>query len=191
MGKKLLAVSVMCSAPATAAILAIIFGRFSPIGTGQINSLQAMALGVLFLSVVPTLVALYFYRKGIVDVEVSERRRRTPIYAVALGSQALAAFVFFTVGSLVMFVLSLAYLVTTAVILLINLKWKISAHTAGIAGPAVALYMVFGNIAAPVFLLLVPVFILRLKLKAHSFWQLIGGTIVAMVVTYSVYALLY
>lgn len=187
----LLAVSLLCSAPATAAILSLLMAKFSPIGLGSLSSLQAAALGIVFLSVVPTLTALHFHRKGVVDIEVSERKKRTPIYAVALGSQILAAFVFYVLAAKLMYVLSLAYIAVTAAILLINMKWKISAHTAGIAGPATALYMVFGDVALPAFLFLVPVFALRLKLKAHDAWQLIAGAIISAAVTYAVYVLWY
>lgn len=188
--KILLAVSLLCSAPATAAILSILMAKFSPIGIGSLSSIQAAMLGIAFLSVVPTLTALYFYRKGVVDIEVSERKKRTPIYAVAIGSQILAAFVFYVLAAKIMYVLSIAYVAVTVAILLINTQWKVSAHTAGVTGPATALYMVFGPSALPAFLFLIPVITLRLKLKAHSVWQLVGGAIVSAAITYAVYAAL-
>jgi membrane-associated phospholipid phosphatase len=72
----------------------------------------------------------------------------------------------------------------------INLKWKISAHASGVAGPVTALYSVYGSQILPLYLLLLPVFALRLKLKAHNIWQLIGGTVLAITVTYIVYGMM-
>jgi len=183
----LIGISLLCSAPATAAILSIIMALYSPIGLGILNKLQAAALGVLFLSIVPTVAAFVFYKKGIVDIEVSERKKRTPIYFISLGSQALATLVFNILSTKIMFVLSAAYVAVTLFILFINMKWKISAHAAGIAGPITSLCIVFGWSLLPLYLLLIPIFMLRLILKAHDIWQLIGGTAVSIIVTYFVY----
>ena len=185
----LLMISLICSAPATAALLSILMAKFSPIGTGVLNSFQGAAVGVFFLSIVPTLTALYFYRKGVVDIELSDRKQRTPVYLVALGSQILATLVFYALEVKIMYVLSMAYVAVTAVVLLINTQWKISAHTSGIAGPATALYMVFGSVALPAFLFLIPVFALRLKLKAHTVWQLVVGAMVSIALVYTVYSI--
>lgn len=183
----LLTLSLICSAPATAAILSILMTRFSPIGTGVISSFEAAAIGIFFFSAIPTLTALYFYKKGVVDIEISERKKRTPIYLASIASQILAALVFYALEAKIMFILSIAYVAVTAVVLIINTQWKVSAHTSGMAGPATALYMVFGPTALPAFLFLIPVFALRLKLKAHDIWQLIAGAAVSTAVTYTVY----
>ncbi len=187
----LLLLSLVTSAPATSALLSLIFGLYSPIGTGELHPYQAAALGILLFTIVPTAVALYYYRKGIVDLELSDRKTRTPVYLVSLGSQLLAATVFYIVNSPIMFVTAVAYTAVTFAMLLINLKWKISAHAAGIAGPVTALYVVFGGMALPLYLLLIPIFALRLKVKAHTISQLIAGALLAIIVTFAVYSKLY
>jgi len=187
----LLALSLISSVPATSALLSLVFGFYSPIGTGDLHGWQAAALGILLFTVVPTAVALYYYRKGIVDLELSERSKRTPVYLVSLGSQLLALIVFYILNSPIMYVTAVAYAVVTFTMLLINLKWKISAHAAGIAGPVTALYVVFGNAALPLYLLLIPIFALRLKVKAHTIGQLIAGALLAIIVSLTVYSNLY
>jgi len=190
MVKKLLLLSLLVSAPATAAMLSFVFSFYSPVGTGSIGGMQSFLLGVIFLSVVPTLTILYFYKKGIVDIELSERRLRTPFYAIGLMSQIIAAAAFYSIQDRIMFVTAMAYAIVTSLMMFVNLKWKISAHASGVAGPVTALYSVFGSQVLPLYLLLLPVFALRLKLKAHNIWQLIGGTVLALVVTLTVYKMM-
>jgi len=187
----LLLISLVTSAPATSALLSVAFGFYSPIGTGNLHEWQAAALGILLFTLVPTVVALYYYRKGIVDLELSERRARTPVYIVSLGSQLLAMIVFFILNSKIMFVTAVAYVTLTAAMLAINLKWKISAHAAGIAGPVTALTAVFGSSMLPLYLFLIPIFAHRMHIKAHTFWQLAVGALLAFVVTFAVYSNLY
>ena len=191
MGRKLTLISIVSSAPATALVLGLIFGFYSPIGTGDISNLQAASLMILFLSIVPTAAVLYFYNRGVVDIEVSQRKLRTPLYAIGIGSQILATIVFYIVNSKIMFVTSVAFLSATILLLLINFRWKISAHASGIAGPVTALFMVFGPNVLPLYLLLLPVFLQRLKLNVHTLGQLVGGTIVSVIVAYIVYGILY
>lgn len=187
MNNKLTLLSLLCSAPATAVMLSFIFSFYSPIGIGNLTGVQSFLLGVIFLSIVPTITILYFYRKGIVDIELSERKLRTPFYVVGILSQMIAAIVFYAIQDKIMFVTSMAYAVVTILMMFINLKWKISAHASGVAGPVTALCAVYGVVALPLYLLLLPVFALRLKLKAHNVLQLIGGATLAIVVTYMVY----
>ncbi|VVB73904.1 Uncharacterised protein [uncultured archaeon] len=190
MGKKLLLLSLFCSAPATAVMLSFLFSFYSPIGTGTVGGMQSFLLGALFLTVIPTMTILYFYRKGIIDIELSERRLRTPFYAVGMMSQMMAAIVFYSIHDSIMFVTSMAYAIVTVLMMFINLKWKISAHASGVAGPVTAIYAVYGSQTLPLYLLLLPIFALRLKLKAHNIWQLIGGTLLATIVTYVVYSMM-
>jgi len=187
----LLFFSLITSAPATSALLSVAFGFYSPIGTGGLLDYQAVALGILLFTLVPTVMTLYYYRKGIIDLELSDRRARTPVYMVSLGSQLLAMAVFFILNSRIMFVTAVAYVTLTAAMLAINLKWKISAHAAGIAGPVTALTAVFGSSMFPLYLLLLPVFAHRLAIKAHTIWQLVAGALLAFVVTFAVYSNLY
>ena len=76
---------------------------------------------------------------------------------------------------------------TVVVMSLINLKWKISAHTAGIGGVIALIYQihVLGLSALDLFWLLCLTIIVagligtaRLVLKQHDIWQVLAGAVV-------------
>lgn len=187
---KLIIISILTSAPITSVFLSYLFSFYSPYGTGTITPLSSFLLAGVLFSLLPGMSILYYSRKGRVDVELSERESRTRFYLLAVILQLIAAIIFYTFRHNLMFVTSIAYAVVTTLMMVINLKWKISAHSSGIAGPVTALYVVYGNIALPLYLLLIPIFILRYKVKAHTIWQLIGGSILSIIVTYTIFTIM-
>ncbi|MEM3455194.1 MAG: hypothetical protein QXT72_01360 [Candidatus Micrarchaeia archaeon] len=182
--------SILTSAPITSVFLAYFFSFHSPYGTGMISPLSSFLLAGVFFSLLPGMAILYYSRKGKVDVELSERESRTRFYLMAAILQLIAAIIFYTFEHKIMFITSITYAVATILMMLINLKWKISAHASGIAGPVTALYVVYGEIALPLYLLLIPVFALRYKVKAHTIWQLIAGSVLSIIVTYTIFSLM-
>jgi len=76
-------------------------------------------------------------------------------------------------------------------LLIINLFTKISSHTAGLAGPLTAVTYIYGVITLPLFLLLLLLFWARSVLKAHTFFQLLEGSITAVLITYLVFFFIY
>ena len=184
MKKIFLFFSILFSAPVTAVFLTFLLSR------GCENFLQSLIFGIFAFSFVPIIVTVYYYKKGFVDIEVSERKKRTPIYLASIISQMFAVFYFYS-GCKLMLFLSLAFLINTIAVFLINLKYKVSAHAGNIAGIATILYLTYGNIALPIYLLLIPIYALRIKLKAHTLGQLILGTILAIVLTYVTYKIVF
>jgi len=91
----------------------------------------------------------------------------------------------------VMFVIALAYLCVGSATLMITLGWKISAHTAGVAGPTTALAFVFGVWILPLYILSIVMVWARAKLGAHTLGQALAGVLVAAAVTTCVYAVFY
>ena len=83
-----------------------------------------------------------------------------------------------------MLAISLAYLFVDIAIMVNNLFWKISIHAAGIAGPTTALVYVFGTKFIFLYIFTALVFYIRLKLKAHTLYQLMAGCAVAIGVTF-------
>jgi len=184
---KLIILSILTSAPITAIFLSFIFSFYSPYGTGEMSKILSFIIGFLMFSFFPGIAILYFSKKGKVDIELSQRKSRTKFYIIGIAFQIIAAVIYYHFSNKLMFITAIAYALASAILMVINFKWKISAHTSGIAGPVTALITVYGNIALPLYLLLIPVFILRYKVKAHNIWQLIGGTIVGITVTYLIY----
>jgi len=173
-------------------LVVLVFAFMAPTGTGPIlNSLQCFLLGVLFVVVLPISPVLVAYARGKVDIWVSSREARTFYFALAVLAYLAGAVVFSYEKATAMYAISLTYGFVTLAVAIINLKWKISVHTAGVSGPSTALVYVFGLAALPFFALVIPVAWARIKLKAHTVGQSIAGIIVAMLVTLGVYALAY
>jgi membrane-associated phospholipid phosphatase len=185
-------ISLVLSAPMLAFLAVAIFSFESPIGLGPVLSdLFGVMLGLLFLSILPILPVLYYARKGIVDIDVSDRKMRPKLFGMAILGYSLGVIAFYYLQSTSLMILSVAYVCVTSTVAVVSLFWKMSVHTAGIAGPVTGLTYVFGWTAALLYLLLLPVAWARLKLKAHNFAQVFGGIIAAILVTFVVYLLLY
>lgn len=84
-----------------------------------------------------------------------------------------------------------AYLCVASATFVITVLWKISAHTAGIAGPSTALVFVFGACALPLYLLAILMVWSRVKLGAHTLDQAVAGVIVAIGIASLVYYVFY
>jgi len=88
-------------------------------------------------------------------------------------------------GNRIFSALALSYLLNAVVLLAINKAgYKASGHGAGIAGPATALTISFGAVGAISFLFLIPVFYGKIKLKDHTFQQLLTGSVISILLTY-------
>jgi membrane-associated phospholipid phosphatase len=75
------------------------------------------------------------------------------------------------------------YFAGTLFLFLVNLRWKISIHTMGIAGPTTVLIFVFGYWGALLALLLPPVIWSRVYLKKHTVAQALAGAAVGFLLT--------
>ena len=180
-------------APQSVAFLVVLILAFaSPIGTGPLlNSLYCFLLGIAFIVVLPVSPVLVAYALGRTDIWVSSRTSRTPFFILAIMTYLIGSLIFFYGKSTAMYAISLSYVFVTLGVTLINLKWKISVHAAGIAGPSTALVGVFGLAALPIVALIVLVVWARIKLKAHTPWQSIAGAIVGVLITLGVYVIFY
>ena len=175
-----------------AAAVSVVFSWFSPIGTGPVMTpLSSAAIGILTLCIAPFVPVAYSARTGRTDLDVSDVSKRAPLYVPGLVSYAAGALVFFTLNNEIMFPIALAYVCVTLATFLITLVWKISAHTAGIAGPTTALVFVFGTRILPLYALSILMIWSRVKLRAHTLTQAVAGIVVAITITSLVYAVFY
>ncbi|MBN2154246.1 MAG: hypothetical protein JW839_22515 [Candidatus Lokiarchaeota archaeon] len=142
----------------------------------------------------PGAILVYGMKTGRIDFDVTEQKVRTPYYLLIECCYASGMLVFapFALPSWVIFNVSLVSVMLNGLCLLINFKWKISAHAAGAAGPATGIALVFGwwtlLITAPT---VVAVIWSRWYLKKHTPGQLVGGTLLAIAVYGLVFSLLY
>lgn len=175
-----------------AAIISIVLSWFSPMGIGPTMSpLSSASIGILTLCIFPFLPVVYSAKSGKTDLDVSEVGKRVPLYGLGLLGYALGAMVFLLLGNWLMSAMALAYLCVGMSMLLITLAWKISAHTAGVAGPTTALVFVFGMWVVPLYLLSLLMIWARVRLRAHTLSQAVAGILVAILVTSLVFMAFY
>ena len=140
----------------------------------------------LFAAIVPlSMLLLWETRtKAKIDLDVPARteRGRPLLFACTsylIGTAALVA----AHAPLLTTVLMFGYFAGTLCLFFINLYWKISIHTMGIAGPATVLIFVFGYWGVLLGLLLPPVIWSRVYLKKHTVAQAIMGAVLGFVLT--------
>jgi membrane-associated phospholipid phosphatase len=185
-------ISLIFSAPSLAFVAVVFFALFSPIGMGPLlTQTLSILLGTLFLCVLPIVPVVYYASRGTIDIDISDRSKRPRFFAMSLVGYSLGAIVFGILYATSLMVLSIAYVCVTSSIAVISFSWKVSVHTSAIAGPVTGLTYVFGWIAALMYLLLLPIGWARLRLRAHSPWQLVAGSAVAILVTLTVYIIFY
>ncbi len=151
----------------------------------------SIAIGIFFMVIMPGGPPAILIKKGKVDFDISEMERRNVLYANAVFWYFVAGIIYHFCGNIVMMSIAIAYGFVTLGLLIINTKWKISAHTAGVAGPSTALIYLYG---IPALILVIPIVIMiwaRLKLKAHTPSQAIAGVFVSVLITLCVYFILF
>jgi hypothetical protein len=142
------------------------------------------------LSVLPVLaVVIYLVRRKKLDgVFDNPRRQRFGIYLFAsvLGAVGYGLLWYLQAPELLVatFAAGLGAIVIFAGI---NFIWKISLHTAFLAGAVAILIIVYGAVAAGTVILLPPVAWARIELKQHSVLQVASGTIIAAAIVVAIF----
>ena len=175
-------VSVALNAPFVAGYaLAILFiyGRYG-------NPFPYFLTALLFATVIPVLFLYLFARSGMTSgLDVPDKRSRPIPFAMAISSYSAGSAILIVTHSPVQIIsFMLCYLVNTIFMALISLRWKISIHATGIAGPAVILLFAMGAAALPFILLAIPVAWARISLNAHTPVQVAAAFVVTPAITY-------
>ena len=155
--------------------------------TGRRTAFLLVCMGItcilplIFLSVMR-------HFKLIKDLHVNDREQRLiPYLFTALCYLAAAYYLYYTHFPLWAIMFMLGSMVTVLVMAIINLKWKISAHMAGIGGIVALINQIHvqGLSAFDLFwLLCISVIVTgllgtaRLVLKRHNIWQVLAGVMV-------------
>ena len=182
--------TMLFSAVVVPIYVSIIFGLWPVIPSGLPAWLDVL-LGLVFLSFIPIIIVLYFYKKGKTDINVSDRTTRVYFYIISIASYATAASIFSYYGSHTMMLIATAYVTVSSTMFIINLFWKVSAHTAGTTGPFTALVYVYGPWLSFLYIIIPFVIWLRFKIRAHTIPQLVAGAVIALIVTWITYFFLY
>jgi membrane-associated phospholipid phosphatase len=140
----------------------------------------------LFAAIVPLSVLLIWETRTSAkfDLDIPARTDRKRPLLVASASYLIGTVVLVAVHApLLTTVVMFGYFAGTLFLFFINLYWKISIHTMGIAGPTTVLVFVFGYWGVLLGLLLPPVIWSRVYLKKHTVAQAITGAIIGFVLT--------
>jgi hypothetical protein len=144
-------------------------------------------MGLVFIVVGPILPLSTMVLLGKITIDVENRRDRPLLYFAAILVYSAGAIINWFFLDYAMMVLAIAYAAVTSAIALISLFWKVSAHSAGVAGPITGIIWVFGPVFLPLWLLAGLVAWARWREGLHDIAQLLVGIITAILVTAGVY----
>jgi len=148
------------------------------------------SLILVAISILPIFsVVTYLVRNGKLNgISINARKQRTKIYLLA-GICAGAGCVILPLleAPLILVATFVAGLSAIIVFTVINLLWKISLHTAFVAGSITALVIVYGSIAAVTVGLLPLIAWARTELEHHSLAQVATGAFLAALIVVLVY----
>ncbi len=180
------AIAKAISAALNAPLVTLYTFLYALIMLQPLNLAPLILITTVFGTILPMGIILFMLRKGIIkDVYASNRETRLKPFLAAVVSYFLGLLALFMAGApLLISVLMAGYLVNTVIMMLITLRWKISIHASGVAGPATYLVYIFGIQLLPLFLLIIPVGWSRLELKAHSLSQVLAGFFLTVILTY-------
>jgi membrane-associated phospholipid phosphatase len=149
------------------------------------NSMVITIICWIFGAFLPITTSLILIRKMHTDIDITDRTKRTLPLFFAVCSYLIGFLVLLSMGAPALTTaLMLIYSTNTLIILFINLSWKISIHTMGVAGPTVALTYLFG-ISGLLFGLIIPLVMWsRVRLKKHTISQVLAGGIAGIILTY-------
>jgi len=154
-------------------------------------SAKLMMIAIVFASILPSLTVVFLKTNHNVTYELIERELRPKPLVLASLSYLIGAILLYRLAiSPEATILMLCYCFNALALLLPTLRWKVSIHAAGVAGPVTALMLLLDSSYALLYLCLVPVFLARLKLKRHSFPELVAGTLISILVTFIVVRIL-
>lgn len=143
-------------------------------------------LSVFFATIVPVIGITGFARSEGLDYDIPERRARARPFEIAILSYLAGFTTLVTIGAPVMLSgLMLAYLINTCAMFLITLVWKISVHAAGVTGPLSFLVFKLGLLWGFLYLLVIPVGLIRIRLRQHTLLQVLAGAVLSAALTWA------
>jgi membrane-associated phospholipid phosphatase len=156
--------------------------NFFLLGAG--NSIVITMICLIFGAFLPVLTSLILIKKMKIDLDITDRTKRTLPLLFAVGSYITGFFVLYIINApgpttALMFI----YFTNTLTILFINRSWKISIHAMGVAGPTAALTYVFG-FPGIIFGLIIPLVMWsRVELGKHTVLQVFVGALLGLIIT--------
>jgi membrane-associated phospholipid phosphatase len=156
------------------------------VGKGAAGFWLNVCVTAAFGTVAPSAFILCLFCRGLItDFYASNRESRAVPFVGALVSYGLGTVLLLAIHAVpVVTATMLCYFSNSLVMMLVTLKWKVSVHASGIAGPATALSCSLGTPWLSTFLLVIPVGWARIRLGAHSLSQVIAGALLTIPLTW-------
>lgn len=175
--------ALMISWAINASTYAVVLGLYILLRTGDLLVTDVVA-SLMFLGLLPVLTIILDSMRGKTDIFVSRREQRPFYFVFAIASYA-AGYAYFRYVSpnYIMSGFLLAYIIVTLAMTLVSLKWKASVHACGISGPTTYLALRMGPAHSLLYVVLIPVYVARLRLNAHTPKELALGTAIGIVFT--------
>jgi membrane-associated phospholipid phosphatase len=151
---------------------------------GLYSSIGITFICFIFAAFLPVITSLIIINKMKIDIDITDRSKRTLPLSFAVFSYIIGFFVLYFLGApAITTALMFIYFTNTLLTIFINFSWKISIHAIGIAGPTAALIYTFG-IPGVIFGLMIPLVMWsRVKLKKHTVSQVMAGAVLGLIVT--------
>jgi hypothetical protein len=145
---------------------------------------------MIAVSVLPVFAIIVYlvHKDRLEGIFINVRRQRNKIYLLASICSIAGFFILLSMGAPLVLVASLvAGLSAMLVFMAINLLWKISVHTAFVAGSVTTLTILFGSVGAVAAVLLPPLAWARTELEHHSIAQVSAGALLAALIVIVVF----
>lgn len=171
-------------APAVLVATLILVSSFIP--DGFMAGLPFALVAVFFIAVLPFAVVMVLTRKGrLTDHHISRRTQRAPVLGGAIASVLVGLWVLSAMGAPAgLMAMIVSVLLGIIVVLVVNLGWKLSAHTAVAVFFAAAMVFYFGPWALLAMLVPGSVGWSRVHLGAHTVAQVLAGAAVGLLIGY-------
>jgi len=175
------AVTLLMNAPLLAVATFVYIYLTDPAGPSP----TILATAIFFSGVLPILIIFVQRRSGIVtEMMVNEREERTKPFLGAISSYVLGtvALVYLKAPPSMVYLMA-CYLVNSVFMMVVTLRYKISIHASGVAGPATFLVHQYGVRLWPLTLVMVVVGWARLHLRVHTVGQVAWGVLLTVLLT--------
>jgi len=149
------------------------------------TTILSAILSVVCATIVPIIGIVALARSEGLDYEIPEKRARARPFEIAILSYLIGFTMLVMIRTPVpLSGLMLAYFLNTSVMFLITLVWKISVHAAGVTGPLSFLVFRLGPAWGLLYLLVIPVGLIRIRLGQHTLPQVMAGAVLSATLTW-------
>jgi membrane-associated phospholipid phosphatase len=148
-----------------------------------------MSIAFVFAVIIPGFYILWLLEsKAINDIHISNLKdRKRPFLITGISSLIGAIILDLVHAARPVVVMAYAYAANAVVISAITQFWKVSVHTALFSAVSTIALILFGLKFWWLYLLLIPLAWSRIHRKRHSILQVVGGTLLAFVLTCAVF----